>query len=185
MVASRLASFRRMPVVDVKRTYLELQSRDALTGSDEAPAGESLVELRPCSVEDALQLYRAVGGAYHWRDRLAQPVDELRAYLDGADVRVFVARSEERDDGYFELLRHEGGDVEIAYFGLMAHAQGRGVGRWLLVRAAQVAFDWGASRVWLHTCTLDSPAALPNYRARGFVPFREETYTDEIDEMDE
>ena len=174
-----------MALVDAKRTYLELRSRDALSGSDEAPVGESLVELRPCSVEDSLRLYRAVGGAYHWRDRLSQPVDELQAYLQRDDVRVFVARSDGRDDGYFELLRHEGGDVEIAYFGLMAHAQGRGVGRWLLVRAAQVAFDWGASRVWLHTCTLDSPAALPNYRARGFTMFREETYQAEVlDGMD-
>ena len=100
-----------MPVVDVKRTYLELRSRDDLTGSDEAPAGESLVELRPCSVEDSLRLYRAVGGAYHWRDRLSQPVDDLQAYLERDDVRVFVARSGGRDDGYFELLRHEGGDI--------------------------------------------------------------------------
>lgn len=170
-----------MPQVNVKRTYLELRSREALTGSDERPQGESLVELRPCGVEDSLRLYRAVGERYHWRDRISQPVDELRTYLESDDVRVFVARSDGRDDGYFELLRHDGGEVEIAYFGLMAHAQGRGVGRWLLVRAAQEAFDWGASRVWLHTCTLDSPAALPNYLARGFAPFREETYQADLD----
>jgi hypothetical protein len=30
--------------------------------------------------------------------------------------------------------------------------------------------------VWLHTCTLDDPAALPNYRARGFRPYKQETY---------
>jgi hypothetical protein len=32
----------------------------------------------------------------------------------------------------------------------------------------------GASRVWLHTCSLDGPAALPAYQARGFRIFREE-----------
>jgi hypothetical protein len=32
-------------------------------------------------------------------------------------------------------------------------------------------------RVWLHTCTLDHPAALPNYLKRGFRPIREEVYT--------
>ncbi|MGY4541959.1 hypothetical protein ACVWY0_001872 [Arthrobacter sp. UYNi723] len=26
------------------------------------------------------------------------------------------------------------------------------------------------SRVWVHTCTLDGPAALANYQSRGFVP---------------
>jgi hypothetical protein len=29
--------------------------------------------------------------------------------------------------------------------------------------------------VWLTTCTLDGPYALPNYRARGMVPFRTAT----------
>ena len=32
-----------------------------------------------------------------------------------------------------------------------------------------------APRVWLHTCTLDGAAALPNYRARGLRPFRTQT----------
>ena len=33
----------------------------------------------------------------------------------------------------------------------------------------------GTLRVWVHTCTLDGPHALANYRARGFVPFHTET----------
>jgi hypothetical protein len=46
----------------------------------------------------------------------------------------------------------------------------------MLSAAAERAWSLGASRVWLHTCTLDSPAALPNDLARGFVKFREEEY---------
>jgi hypothetical protein len=34
--------------------------------------------------------------------------------------------------------------------------------------------------VWLHTRTLDHPAALPNYVRRGFQPFREVLYTAEV-----
>ena len=46
-----------------------------------------------------------------------------------------------------------------------------GVGGWLLTRAVERAWEVeGTRRVWLHTCDLDSPAALGNYRARGFVP---------------
>ena len=45
-----------------------------------------------------------------------------------------------------------------------------------LTEAARKAFALGASRVWLHTCTLDDPAALPNYEARGFRKTRQETY---------
>ena len=45
------------------------------------------------------------------------------------------------------------------------------------MRAVEEAFVLGAGPVRLHTCTLDSPAALPNYLARGFRKVREETYS--------
>jgi len=38
----------------------------------------------------------------------------------------------------------------------------------------------GASRVWVHTCTLDHPGALPNYIARGFRVYKEETDYQEL-----
>ena len=53
---------------------------------------------------------------------------------------------------------------------------GRGLGKAMLSEAANRAWALGASRVWLHTCTLDDAAALPNYLARGFVKFRELEY---------
>ena len=37
---------------------------------------------------------------------------------------------------------------------------GAGLGKWLLTEATRAAWGLGASRVWLHTCTLDGPAAL-------------------------
>jgi GNAT superfamily N-acetyltransferase len=67
--------------------------------------------------------------------------------------------------------------VEIAYFGLLPEFMGRGWGKYLLSEAARQAWRAGATRVWLHTCTLDHPAALPNYLRRGFRPVREERYT--------
>ena len=35
--------------------------------------------------------------------------------------------------------------------------------------AIREAWTGGTKRVWVHTCDLDGPAALPNYRARGLV----------------
>jgi len=84
---------------------------------------------------------------------------------------------EEQPAGYFELRQHENGSVEIAYFGLLPDFIGRGWGKYLLNRAVESAWLLGANRVWLHTCTLDHPAALPNYLKRGFRPVRQETYT--------
>jgi GNAT superfamily N-acetyltransferase len=54
---------------------------------------------------------------------------------------------------------------------------GRGLGKHLLTQAVQTAWGLGAARVWLHTCTLDDPAALPNYLARGFRPFKTDVYS--------
>jgi GNAT superfamily N-acetyltransferase len=79
--------------------------------------------------------------------------------------------------GYFELRQHEDGSVEIAYFGLLPNFIGRGWGKYLLTRAVDTAWSLDPKRVWLHTCTLDHPAALPNYLKRGFRRVREEVYT--------
>ena len=67
--------------------------------------------------------------------------------------------------------------MEIAYFGILPDFRRRGLGKHLLTAAVTQAWHAGAQRVWLHTCTLDDPAALPNYRARGFTPYKEESYT--------
>jgi GNAT superfamily N-acetyltransferase len=70
--------------------------------------------------------------------------------------------------------------VEIAYFGLAEPFIGRGIGKAMLTRAAEEAWALRPARVWLHTCTLDSAHALPNYLARGFIPFRRERYVAEL-----
>jgi GNAT superfamily N-acetyltransferase len=82
--------------------------------------------------------------------------------------------------GYFELRKCEDGSIEIAYFGLMPQFIGRGLGKHLLTRAVEQAWAARANRVWLHTCTLDDPAALPNYLKRGFKPFKTEYYRTEL-----
>jgi hypothetical protein len=66
--------------------------------------------------------------------------------------------------------------VEIAYFGIVAAEFGRGFGKHLLSCAVRDAWVLAPRRVWLHTCTLDHPNALPNYIARGFTPYRTEAY---------
>jgi GNAT superfamily N-acetyltransferase len=62
----------------------------------------------------------------------------------------------------------------VAYFGLLPAFHGQGLGGFLLTHALRRAFEL-APRVCLHTCTLDGPAALPNYQARGLRPFRTQT----------
>ena len=171
-----------MAPTTVIRTYLEMRSPDALRAANAPDAGSSdgtiRVERREAvSPAEYRALYRAVGEAYHWRDRLAWSEEALAAYLAQPSVAVWVLTVGGVTAGYFELRAHDDGSIEIAYFGLVRQFIGRGLGKHLLTRAVQEAWRDGASRVWLHTCTLDDPAALPNYLARGFTPYRQETYT--------
>lgn len=137
-------------------------------------------ELDPCPVDTYRTLYRDVGERWHWRDRLAWSDAQLEAHLARPAVRIFVVRVADEVAGYFELERHADGSIEIAYFGLRSGFFGRGIGGALLGRAVDEAWRGGATRVWLHTCSLDAPQALPNYLARGFRPFKEEWYVADI-----
>jgi GNAT superfamily N-acetyltransferase len=112
-------------------------------------------------------LYREVGDAWRWRDRLLLGDAELGAILSREQVEVWTLLVGGVPAGYVELER-DGSDTEIAYFGLRSAFMGRGLGKHLLSFGVQRAWDAGAARVWVHTCNLDGPHALANYRARGF-----------------
>jgi GNAT superfamily N-acetyltransferase len=171
-----------MPNLDVVRTYLEMLSPESLRPSRLDDPRLTLASEQPCSVPLYRTLYQEVGELYHWRDRLAWSDATLARHLERDDVAVWVLRVEGQLAGYFELVHHADGSVEIAYFGLRQPFIGRGLGGHLLTRAVDEAWRSGATRVWLHTCTLDGPAALPNYLARGFREYRRETYSTEIPE---
>ena len=169
-----------MPRIPVHRTYLELPSPADLRPGRGVPTATWRRE-SPCTLARYRALYRDVGERWHWRDRLAWSDDQLDAHLRRPEISVWVLGDDAgRDAGWVELERHPDGATEIVYFGLLPHAIGRGLGAEMLARAVRTAFDAGANRVWLHTCSLDSQMALPNYLARGFRKFREEDYEAEI-----
>lgn len=119
-------------------------------------------------------LYGSVGAAWHWTDRARMSDDALHDCLLRAQVYVLSVAGVPA--GYVELgapAEREGArSVEVAYFGLRPAFIGQGWGRFLLSYGVARAWEAGAERVWLHTCNLDSPAALPNYQARGFVIYQ-------------
>jgi GNAT superfamily N-acetyltransferase len=82
--------------------------------------------------------------------------------------------------GYFELERQHDAAVELAYFGLLPRFIGQGIGGHLPTAAITRAWEMGARRVWVHTCTLDHPQALSNYQARGFRIVRVEERIEEL-----
>lgn len=162
--------------VEVVRTYLELRAPEQLRPAHAADPAIRFIERARIATSDYRRLYRDVGARWHWHDRDAWSDEELSAYLARPNVHVWECLVAGESAGYFELVRSDDGAVEIAYFGLTLDFTGRGVGKAMLTRAAQEAWALDASRVWLHTCTLDSASALPNYKARGFQEFRQERY---------
>jgi len=133
--------------------------------------GEATAELyRRC--------YRTVGEAFHWRDRWHWTDGQIRAHLADPAISLHIAtRTGGVLVGWYELRRVAAdASVEIAYFGLVPAEFGRGLGKHLLSCAVGDAWALRPERVWLHTCTLDHPNALPNYAARGFVPYKTEVY---------
>ena len=164
-----------MHTISVTRTYLQLSSRDALRGEPLAQ-GFRIEHADPCPVPFFRYLYAEVGREHRWRDRLGWTDEQCAAHLAHPGISIWVLYGHGAPAGYFELNQQQDGSIEIAYLGLMRDYIGRGLGKQLLSAATERAWNLGASRVWLHTCTLDYPSALPNYLARGFVKFREEEY---------
>lgn len=161
--------------VMASRTYMEMRDRRQLrpAAPPTEPASIERATLTPAAWRD---IYVRVGRDYHWVDRLPWSEAEIAAYLSDAAVSVFVLRVGGAIAGYFELRQDGEAGVEIAYFGLLRAFQGRGLGGHLLTHAVERAWDLNPTRVWLHTSTLDHPAALPNYLNRGFAIVRREGY---------
>lgn len=166
--------------VEVVRTYLELQTPEQLRGAPTPDPSVRFVRRGVITTQQYRRLYGAVGHRWHWHDRDAWSDEMLAAHLARSDVSVWECLVGDDSAGYFELLRCTDGSAEIAYFGLADEFIGKGIGKAMLTRAVEEAFALQPARVWLHTCTLDSPHALPNYLARGFVPFRRERYVAEL-----
>lgn len=165
-----------MTEVNVVRTYLELRSPEEFQPATSVDNDVRVEAARQCPASFYRHLYREVGRDYHWVERLEWTDEELRTHLARPEISVWVMYEAGSPAGYFELQKHPDGSTEIAYFGLLPEFIGRGLGRQLLCYAVEQAWVGGANRVWLHTCTLDDPAALPNYLKRGFKPYQEETY---------
>jgi GNAT superfamily N-acetyltransferase len=148
-------------------TYLEMNGRGEAVPYD----AERRLDVRRVEIpspELSRFLYATVGGEWWWHERLSWDRDRWMEWLDRPEVETWVGYLSGAPAGYFELEGQPGGQVELTYFGLMPSFIGKGLGSELLAAAVERAWAIAETRVWVHTCTLDHPRALANYRARGF-----------------
>lgn len=163
-----------MPVIKTQTHYLQMFSPAEFEVSAPRP-DLKISRVGSPSVDFYRGLYRRVGADFHWVDRLVMPDEALQAILDDEQVDVFVLTVGEEPAGYSELDRRVPGEVELAYFGLFPEATGQGLGKYLLSYTLRAAWSQRPHRVWVHTCDLDHPAALPNYLKAGFHIYDEVT----------
>ncbi len=121
-----------------------------------------------------LQFYRylqyRVGGKWHWVARHRLSNDELSEIIHRETTEIDVLYLDGVPSGFFEIDRSNAKRVDLAYFGMMEHAIGRGLGKWFLAQAIDAAWSSEPNSITVNTCTLDHPSALGLYQKLGFQP---------------
>jgi len=165
---------------EVTTYYLEMCSPRALRPKRVALEGLLLMKAEIPSAELQHFLYRSVGGNWYWYEKANWSYQAWWEYAQNPNLHTWVLYLKGTPAGYFQLEVQPEGNIEIVYFGLLEQFSGMGLGGHLLTCALEEAWRLGAQRVWVHTCSLDSPAALANYQARGMRLYKTETRLVEI-----
>jgi GNAT superfamily N-acetyltransferase len=150
-------------------TFLDMKS---LPQRDLAPFPQTLqlVKVDPAGLASYRNWFRKVGENLMWFSRIIMPDAELSAILSHPDVHSFALMQGEEFCGLLELDFRPEPECELAFFGLVPEKLGSGLGRALLDEALRRAFAKPITRLFVHTCTFDHPAALPFYIRSGFTP---------------
>lgn len=132
------------------------------------------------TVAEYRTLYNAVGKDYHWYSRGQLSDTKLAEILANPLNEIHVLHVEGETAGFAELDRRVEREIELVQFGLMPEFLGMGLGKWFLRWTIDQVWSYQPERFWLHTCTLDHPAALPNYLKAGLTVYKEEKIQREI-----
>ena len=168
-----------MNLVDVTVYYLEM-----LAYSEQffpAPReGLTVVHCLKPTVAYYRFLYNAVGQKYHWLSRRKLSDEALATVIQDPRNELHVLSADGTPAGFAESDCRQPNDIELVQFGLMQEYIGHGLGKWFLRWTIDMVWSKQPSRFWLHTCTLDHPAALPNYLKAGFLLFKQESIRREL-----
>tara|TARA_B100000676_G_scaffold269531_1_gene285550 strand:+ start:281 stop:790 length:510 start_codon:yes stop_codon:yes gene_type:complete len=161
-------------MIHVERNFLELRDLKNLKVNLANKSNFLVKKIKPDFQLNKF-FYKQVGKKYRWKDRLSWTDEFWIKYISNQNLETYVISENDELVGFFELLYNpELKETEISYFGLLEEYIGKGIGGYALSVAITKSFEKNIKRVWLHTCTLDHPNALKNYKARGMTVFRKE-----------
>jgi len=135
------------------------------------PQNAALEKIDPVDLAAYRRLFQKIGQDLMWFSRLIMPDEKLAGILANPRVQSFALHQDREAIGILELDFGAPGDCELAFFGLAPSAIGKGLGRALMDEAIRRAWNEPITRFWVHTCTFDSPKALPFYIRSGFTPY--------------
>ncbi|UZK66032.1 GNAT family N-acetyltransferase [Sphingomonas sp. M1-B02] len=175
-----------MPLIPVANDQIativtSLEMREKPRPRPAPPSILSLARWTAPASERYRTLFRRVGAPWLWFSRLVMADADLRRILDDPKVEIYAATDRAGIElGMIELDFRVEGACELSYFALVPELTGKGHGTWLMAHALTLAWRKGVERVWVHTCTLDHPAALGFYRRHGFIAYKRtvETFAD-------
>jgi ribosomal protein S18 acetylase RimI-like enzyme len=164
--------------------YLAIDSLEQFVAKRSDQPGIAIVKAEENSPSFHHYFFNAVGQHWRWFSRLPWTYEKWSEHLAAPGVHTWYGTLNGTPFGYYEVMQRER-EVEIVFFGLLPEFFGRGLGGHLLTEAVESSFALGADRVWLHTCTLDSPRAVANYEARGFQLYKEREVVDDMPDPDD
>ena len=163
-----------MTSVPVTTWFLQMADPAQLAAAPEPDPDLEVRQAELPSPELSRMFYTGVGSDWYWTDRRGWSWERWHAWLARPEVETWVGWVRGTPAGYAELER-QGDAVELVSFGLLPAFIGRGLGTRLLDAALRRAWALGPRRVWVHTCSLDGPAALRTYQGRGLEIYDERT----------
>jgi len=151
-------------------TYVEMLEPPQVVAAPSS--GVSLRRVENPDLSWYRDIYQKAGAQWLWFSRLEMTGEQVIQVLNRPTTELYIAERGGSEIGMTELDRSQPPEVEITSFGLFREAFGQGLGRIFMAQLLEKAWQKGTSRVWLHTCTLDSPAALTFYLKCGFRPYK-------------
>ena len=149
----------------IERYYLEINSINNLKPKSITSDNFTIKEANKNNFDLNKFFYKQIGKKHQWVDRLIWQDKNWMDYISNKNLKTFVLHKDNDPVGYFELILNNN-NCEIAYFGILEEFIGKGYGGFLLSEALRIGFK-SANRIWVHTCSLDHPNAIENYKSRG------------------
>jgi GNAT superfamily N-acetyltransferase len=159
--------------LDVITTYMEMTERPTRPTVPCPPGQYAVLRLERPSVQFYRYLYTLVGERWMWADRRKKSDEALEAEINAEGIEIYVLYAGGEPAGYVELDRRAKPDIRIVYFGLAPFFIGRGLGRYLLNWAVDLAWSYGPERLLVSTWSFDHPRAFANYQKAGFRPYKQ------------